>query len=204
MYHGGIKMAKWKSPFLSDIRNKLGDSVVFSSWKGRQYMRSYVEPANPNTSAQQAFRESMSEAVNRWQAHYEGTPAEDAWNEYATPEQLTGFNLFTRYFQGSDVEITNTPTSGGNVEVDYETNVPLDRAAVAIMPSDISGEAEDMTSVNSESGSATLTAPSSSGDYVVLAVYEDVDEIMTAGELGTTDVHRDPDSGTAERQTFSI
>lgn len=197
-------MAKWKSPFLSDIRNKLGDSVVFSSWKGRQYMRSYVEPANPNTSAQQAFRESMSEAVNRWQGLIEGTWAVDAWNQYATPEQLTGFNLYTRYFQGSDVEIINEPMSGGDVEIDYETNIPLDRAAILIAGGNGTGGIEASQEIDTETGSVTLAAPSTSGDYMVMLAYKDVDNIGSESYVPSCDVHRDPGIGTAERQTFTI
>jgi len=37
---GGEEMAKWISPIFSDARNKLGDAVVFSNWKGRSYFRS--------------------------------------------------------------------------------------------------------------------------------------------------------------------
>lgn len=53
-------MAKWKSPLFSDIRNKLGENVVFSMWKGRPYMRSYVTPANPNSLKQAANRDQMN------------------------------------------------------------------------------------------------------------------------------------------------
>ena len=196
-------MAKWKSPFLSEIKNKLGDSVVFSSWKGRQYMRSYVEPANPNTSNQQAFRESMSEAVNRWQTHVSGNDLEEAYNQYATPQQISGFNLFTRFFQGSDIEITNEPTSDGDVEVTYETNLPLDKARIGIVQEG-GGASEDEIEVSAESGSETLSAPSSSGRYGVMLMYEDVDDLSDATGIIACDVHRDPDEGTAEQQTFSI
>jgi len=196
-------MAKWKSPFLSEIKNKLGDSVVFSSWKGRQYMRSYVEPANPNTSDQQAFRESMSEAVNRWQGELVGTPAEEAYDQYATPQQISGFNLFVRYFQGSDIEITNTPTSGGDIEVDYETNLPLDKAEVVVFMAG-GNTAESQTEIDAESGSVTLSAPSTSGEYLVAVAHSNPEDYGAEGVLPACDVHRDPDAGTAERQTFSI
>ena len=42
-------MAKWISPLFADIRNKLGDSVIFSNWKGRPYFRKYAKPSNPKT-----------------------------------------------------------------------------------------------------------------------------------------------------------
>lgn len=94
-------MAKWKSPIFSDIRNKLGENVVFSMWKGRQYMRSYTKPANPKTVAQTANRLHMAAVVAWWQAnvatndHYV-----TMWNAAALSDLISGFNLFTKTMRG--------------------------------------------------------------------------------------------------------
>lgn len=83
-------MVKWKSPLFSDLRNKLGDSVVFSSWKGRPYARQLVEPANPNTPSQQAFRDGMTNIVNDWQSKQGLEGFKEGWNELASPQQILG------------------------------------------------------------------------------------------------------------------
>jgi len=91
-------MATWKSPIFSDIRNKLGDNVVFSMWKGRPYMRSYVKPSNPNSNAQQANRLQMAAIVALYQANVKGTAINAAaWDAEALPSLVSGYNLFTKY-----------------------------------------------------------------------------------------------------------
>ena len=46
-------MAKLYGPLFSlDARGKLGKALVYSIWKGLNYVRKYVIPANPNTAAQ--------------------------------------------------------------------------------------------------------------------------------------------------------
>lgn len=46
-------MAKVAGPLMSmDASGKLGDSIVFSKWKGRNTVRQFVIPANPMSSGQ--------------------------------------------------------------------------------------------------------------------------------------------------------
>jgi len=94
-------MAKWKSPLFSDIRNKLGDNVVFSMWKGRQYFRSYVVPANPNSLAQKANRAHMAALVAQYQTVIKVTPADViAWNAAALSQLISGYNRFIKGMRG--------------------------------------------------------------------------------------------------------
>lgn len=134
-------MAKWTSVLFSDIRNKIGDQVVFSSWKGRPYMRAFVVPANPNTKKQQAQRAMMIEAVSRGQVII-GTPAsKTAWNSTALEWLISGFNLITKYATGSSIkESSKLATS---VTCEGYTNIPLSNAWVAIF------KASDDSFVNS-------------------------------------------------------
>ena len=95
-------MAKWKSPIFSDIRNKLGENVVFSMWKGRQYMRSYTKPANPKTLAQTANRLHMKALVSYWQtniATYAGMVKK--WNAAGLTDLISGFNRFIKLGRGT-------------------------------------------------------------------------------------------------------
>lgn len=50
-------MAKVNGPLMSmDASGKLGDAIVFSKWKGRNYVRQLVTPANPQTADQKTVR----------------------------------------------------------------------------------------------------------------------------------------------------
>jgi hypothetical protein len=87
-------MAKTTAPLLGfKASGQIGKVQVYSNWKGRQYARSYVTPANPNTSGQQltrnAFRwlqEVAKFAPSYWQA---------VWVAGAKGQVMTWFNLFT-------------------------------------------------------------------------------------------------------------
>ena len=79
------------SPLIVEAGGKVKDTV-FSRWKGRAYIRSRVTPANPNTSAQQAVRNSLARCVDLWQSFESQVKA--AWNTYATPYRLSGYNSF--------------------------------------------------------------------------------------------------------------
>jgi len=57
-------MAKLKGPLFSlGASQKLGDALVFFNWKGLNVVRSYVVPANPNTTAQQTQRGRLAACV---------------------------------------------------------------------------------------------------------------------------------------------
>lgn len=118
-------MAKWTSVLFSDIRNKLGNQVVFTSWKGRGSIRAYVKPANPNTLKQQARRDLNREAVVNWQA-FVGTDADKkgAWDEVALARQISGFNQFMQYAGKIKVESDETGTTGVPIDITY--TCPID------------------------------------------------------------------------------
>ena len=134
-------MATWKSPIFSDIRNKLGDNVVFSMWKGRPYMRSYVKPSNPNSLAQQANRLQMAAIVALYQANVKGTAINAAaWDAEALPSLVSGYNLFTKYGrQGSqnvvgglkEPGIIITSLAAGTLDIEIAASaIPADRLAM--------------------------------------------------------------------------
>jgi len=129
-------MAKWKSPLFSDIRNKLGENVVFSMWKGRPYMRSYVVPANPNSLAQQAQRDHMREIVALYQANVKGTPAHAAaWDVEALPRLISGYNQFAQY--GRKVTLGVLDLSATTISIPVTaSSIPADRLAVMIYDAD--------------------------------------------------------------------
>jgi hypothetical protein len=79
------------SPLVTDIRNKIGDTV-YSKWRGINYARSRVKPANPRTSSQQLVRYSLARMVDFFQ-HLHFT-VKNAWNLLAKGKEYSGYNLF--------------------------------------------------------------------------------------------------------------
>jgi len=80
------------SPLIVDIRNSVADTT-YSAWKGRNYIRSRVTPANPKTTGQVKQRAIMAAAVTNWQALHADLVA--AWNSWAADYSISGFNAFT-------------------------------------------------------------------------------------------------------------
>lgn len=130
-------MAKWTSPLFSDIRNKLGNNVVFSMWKGRPYMRSYVKPANPQSDAQTANRLQMAAIVELYQTNVKGVAAnEAAWNVAALSKLISGYNLFTQYGRtGSQVKTGGLKEPGIVITSLAHATLDIELVASAI-PSD--------------------------------------------------------------------
>jgi hypothetical protein len=91
-------MAKPTAPLLSfDASGQIAQSLVYSSWKGRKYVRRYVVPANPNSTAQQATRNAFTAGNTFWKGA--GTLARAPWTAFATGQVLTDRNAY----QGSYV-----------------------------------------------------------------------------------------------------
>lgn len=189
-------MVKWKSPLFSDLRNKLGDSVVFSSWKGRPYARQLVEPANPNTTNQQAFRDGMTHIVSDWQSRQGLEGFKAGWNELASPKQILGYNLFTRYAQGSDVQ-ADPGVGTGEVEVTYSTNIPLDQAVLLYREGN-SGGMQEFQVLTSEADTVvvdSLTSGTEHEFYLGTNAHPEYAADPTVGAVAH--YHHDTDAGEA-------
>jgi len=90
-------MVKVRNIFGDVYSGKVGKAGVFATWKGRQYRRSYVIPANPRTPAQQAVRNSFKNAVEAW--HDFSAIQKKVYDYLATPLQISGFNLWVSRYQ---------------------------------------------------------------------------------------------------------
>lgn len=92
-------MAKVTAPLLSfGGSGQVGQSIVFGSWKGRQYARRYTTPSNPQTTdqmltrhvfswLQQAFKLAPPLLVEPWTEYAKGKVMSDrnAWNKFNIP-----------------------------------------------------------------------------------------------------------------------
>lgn len=151
-------MAKWKSPIFSDIRNKLGENVVFSMWKGRQYMRSYTKPANPKTTGQTANRLHMAAVVSWWQQHVATVPASiTLWNTGALASLISGFNLFTKTMRGTVISAVTLAHATFSVTIDSVT-IPANDVLLGIWDA-----SESIVLVASKYGPGVYTAADFTG-----------------------------------------
>lgn len=86
-------MVKVNAPALSlDASGKLGGAIVFSKWKGRNYVRQLVVPANPKSAMQVGMRAMMKFLSQDWTNL---TSEEKAtWEDYAAQLIASPFNAF--------------------------------------------------------------------------------------------------------------
>jgi hypothetical protein len=87
-------MAKISNVFGTTFSGRIGKKMIASSWKGHEYIKTYVKPHNPNTRNQQRARGRFAAAVEAWQG-FSGMQQE-FYDRIA--ERMSGFNLFiSRY-----------------------------------------------------------------------------------------------------------
>lgn len=86
-------MAKITGGLLSlGASGSIADTLTYSKWKGRPYVRQRVVPANPQSVAQQTTRGVFSNANSIWKL----APALviSPWDRFAVGQVLTGRNSF--------------------------------------------------------------------------------------------------------------
>lgn len=84
-------MAKTNAPLLSwGASGTIAKTQVYSTWKGRSYVRRHVIPANPNSPAQQETRNTWKFLNKVWA--YVPAGAIGAWDLYATNSRFTPKN----------------------------------------------------------------------------------------------------------------
>lgn len=88
-------MATVTAPLLSfGASGQVAKSQVYSTWKGRPYVRRHVVPSNPQTAEQTLTRNAFT-----WlQQVYKFAPSvvTDAWAAYIAGRVMTGRNAFTK------------------------------------------------------------------------------------------------------------
>lgn len=88
-------MAKLKAPLLSfGARGQLAKALVFFPWKGIDCVRTYVIPANPQTTAQTTQRGHLTAGVTEWHSSEYTALDVTAWNRLAgiAEKIMAGFN----------------------------------------------------------------------------------------------------------------
>jgi hypothetical protein len=117
---------------INSIRGRIGN-VVFYTRYGRQCVRTYVIPRNPDTEAQRAVRRSFADAVASWQA----MPPEEQheYNRKARYLNMSGYNLYiSNYLKRTrciitripaDEQISKVPSLPLNLELSTWNSLPI-------------------------------------------------------------------------------
>lgn len=96
-------MVKVYGPMLSlDASGTIAKTATFSKWKGRNYVRNRVIPANPKSAAQVSMRSMMKFLSQIWDGLTAGNKA--TWDELADAGQVSPFNAFI----GRNMALWNT------------------------------------------------------------------------------------------------
>lgn len=107
------------SPILVDARGKVGDAV-FSIWKGINYLRSRVTPANPQSDDQTICREALADCLTLWQSIK--VWAKQVWTKAASGYPLSGYNLFMKQ------NIPLTKADGAEIGTPYNEDYVMSTA----------------------------------------------------------------------------
>lgn len=102
-------MVKVTNVFGDSYSGAAGKAGVFAHWKGRQYRRKYVIPANPNTTMQQIVRNSFRAAGEIWKTLT--SVQRLAYSYLATGLVMSGMNLFIKRWQIASTRALATPTA---------------------------------------------------------------------------------------------
>lgn len=79
------------SPLVAGASGSTAD-LTAANWKGRAYVRKKVVPANPQTAAQTAVRESMARCVTLWRSL--AAAQKTALDTYGVDYRMSGYNIF--------------------------------------------------------------------------------------------------------------
>lgn len=89
-------MVKLTAPMLSlDASGKLADALVFAKWKGRNYARALVTPANPQSGGQVGMRRMLRFLSQDWTTF--PTAQKNSWETRADAAVISYFNAMMGY-----------------------------------------------------------------------------------------------------------
>lgn len=89
-------MVKLKGPGLAaQASGQLADELVFSTWKGRPYLKTRSDPRQPQTDGQVAMRAAMRFLSTAWDAL--AAYAKATWQPLAAQTSVTPFNAYQGY-----------------------------------------------------------------------------------------------------------
>ncbi|MBA7700986.1 hypothetical protein ES703_109712 [subsurface metagenome] len=100
-------MVKIINIFGDQYSGQAGKAGVFAKWKGRQYRRAYVIPANPKTTMQQIVRGYFTNAIAAWHTYH--SIQRLVYSYLATGLVMSGMNLLVRRWQLAATQLMTLP-----------------------------------------------------------------------------------------------
>ncbi|MBA7624111.1 hypothetical protein ES703_31515 [subsurface metagenome] len=100
-------MVKIINIFGDQYSGQAGKAGVFAKWKGRQYRRAYVIPANPKTTMQQVVRGYFTNAIAAWHTYH--SIQRLVYSYLATGLVMSGMNLLVRRWQLAATKLLTLP-----------------------------------------------------------------------------------------------
>jgi len=86
-------MAKVTGPLFSmNASGTIGKALTYGIWKGINWVRGHVIPANPKSDQQVNVRTALTLMVALWQSKDQA--AQDKWNVFAEGTGMSGYNKF--------------------------------------------------------------------------------------------------------------
>lgn len=86
-------MARVSGPLMSlDASGTVASTIVFSKWKGRNYVRKHVKPHNPKAALQVGMRAMFSFLSQAWASVISASQA--TWSDPADAKAISKFNAF--------------------------------------------------------------------------------------------------------------
>jgi hypothetical protein len=122
-------MAKPTAPLLSfSAAGQIAKTQVYARWRGRPYVRRYVVPFNPQTTAQTQVRSVFSflQAVYKLNQAIATAP----WDAYASGKPLIGRNAFVKF----NLANLQTPTTLALMEFSPGALGGLPPASITVTP----------------------------------------------------------------------
>lgn len=87
----------------NEYKGSIGKSITASKWKGRNYLKKWFKPTNPNTARQQLIRGYMGTANSTWQGLNNFQKAAYYWYQRYRKTNISPFNAMV----GSFITILN-------------------------------------------------------------------------------------------------
>lgn len=121
-------MAKVDGPLMSfNASGTLGDTITFSRWKGRSYVRTRVIPSNPRSGGQTGRRAMFKFLTQAWNAIPAGPKA--TWQPLADELVASPFNAFIKQNMQFWHNFLTPSHSATRTEISNGSDRALDAAA---------------------------------------------------------------------------
>lgn len=156
----------------NEYKGTIGKSVTASNWKGRNYLKKWFKPTNPNTAKQQTVRGLMGTGNAIWQGFSTLPKRAYYWYQRYRKTNISPFNAFISAYITIEHAAPGTygPPVGTVIAVTDGVPNPIAGATVIVRKTgqatdymngytDIAGETGEQVGVEDQNYDLFITAP---------------------------------------------